>query len=172
MDYGRTNARLHGWQMAAKLDPCFPDLRPPRRFHSSFRSMAATPTDQLSALDKLLSPQLGTIRQAKAHECHCLEDVKSLLRVFMGELRSMYGLPPPSQLQEHVREEERDDEDTTLVVDRQLSEESVAATLHSPLLLPIVEDDDDEISHPGITCDSCQQVWLFCSLWRTRPHFV
>ena len=134
--------------------------------------MAAASTDQLSALDKLLSPQLDAIRQAKAHECQCLEDVKSLLRVFLGELRSMYGLPPPSEPQEHVREEDKDDEDVTLVVDRQLSREPAVTTLHLPSSLPIVEDDDDEISHPGITCDSCQQVRLFCALWRTRPHFV
>ena len=134
--------------------------------------MAATPTDQLSALDKLLAPQLDVIRQAKAHECHCLEDVKSLLRVFLGELRSMYDLPPPSELQEHVREEDKDSEGATLVVDRQLSEEPAVTTVHLPSSLPIVEDDDDEISHPGITCDSCQQVRLYCALWRTRPHFV
>jgi len=134
--------------------------------------MAAAPTDQLSALDKLLSPQLDTIRQVRAHECHCLEDVKSLLRVFMGELRSMYDLPPPSELQEHVREEEKDDEDTTLVVDHQLSEEPDATTVRSTSSLPIVEDNEEEILHPGITCDSCQQVRLFCALWRTRPHFV
>ncbi len=126
--------------------------------------MAAGPTDQLSALDKLLIPQLDAIRQAKAHECHCVEDVKSLLRVFLGELRSMYGLTPPSELQEYVQEEDKDDEDATLVVDRQLSEEPAVTTVHLPSSLPIVEDDDEEILHPGITCDSCQQVWLYCAL--------
>ena len=134
--------------------------------------MAAASTDQLSALDKLLSPQLDAIRQAKAHECQCLEDVKSLLRVFLGELRSMYGLPPPSEPQEHAREEDKDDEDVTLVVDRQLSREPAVTTLRLPSSLPIVEDDDDEISHPGIMCDSCQRVRLSCAPWRTRPHFV
>jgi len=133
---------------------------------------AAAPTDQLSALDKLLSPQLDAIRQARAHECQCLEDVKSLLRVFLVELRSMYDLPPPSELQEHVQEEEKDDEEVTLVADRQLSGGPAVTTVRLPSSLPIVEDEDDEISHPGITCDSCQQVRLFCALWRTRPHFV
>lgn len=155
-----------GWQLTDCNHHAVSSLTPVPPFQ-----MAATPTDQLSALDKLLTPQLDVIRQAKAHECHCLEDVKSLLRVFLGELRSMYDLPPPSELQEHVREEDKDSEDATLVVDRQPSEE---LAVYLPSSLPIVEDDDDddEISHPGITCDSCQQVRLYCALWRTHPHFV
>ena len=134
--------------------------------------MAAADTDQLSALDKLLSPRLDAIRQAKPYGCDCVEDVKSLLRAFMEELRSVYGLPSPSAPQEHLREEGKDDEHTSLVVDRRLSEEPTGTTVHSPSSLPIIEDEDEEISHPGITCDSCQQVPPFCAFCLARPHFV
>ena len=71
-----------------------------------------------------------------------------------------------------MREQGRDDEDTALVVNRQLGEEPASTTAHSPSSLPVVEDDGEEISHPGITCDACQQVWTFCVHDLTRPHFV
>lgn len=133
--------------------------------------MTAADTDQLDALDRLLSPQLGTL-QAKPHECNCVEDVKSLLRAFVDQLRTVYGPPLPSEPQDHPRDEEKDDESVTLVANRQLSEEPGGTTVRLPSSLPIVEDNDEEIWHPGITCDSCQQVRPYCNLWKTRPHFA
>ena len=131
--------------------------------------MTAADPEQLSALDRLLSSQLD-VRQAKPHDCNCVEEVKSLLRAFLDELRTGYGLPLPSELQGHTQEEEEDDESTTLVVDRQLGVEPGRTTM--PSSLPIIEDNDEEVSHPGITCDSCQQVRLCCPLWKMRPHFA
>jgi hypothetical protein len=145
-----------GRQLSSALGP-----RPPRR-------LPMVATDQLAALDKLLSPQPGSIRQANTHKCCCVEEVRSLLRAFSDELRNVYGLPPPSAPQGHVRE---DSEDTTLVVDRQPGEEPSKTPMRPLSLLPIVEDDDDDVSHPGITCGSCQQVRPVCTLRRMRPHF-